>query len=82
VRIHNRSTGLLLGALLVLALAAGPAPAEARSRLPDDETLDGNQDGKWDEGAWGNEYPNLWYLKRIGADRAWRKSEGDGIVMR
>ena len=39
--------------------------------LPNDTYVDPNQNGVWSTGAWGQEYEDLWGLKKINAERAW-----------
>jgi hypothetical protein len=39
--------------------------------LPNDTYVDPDQDGIWSTGAWGQEYEDLWGLKKINADTAW-----------
>ncbi len=49
--------------------------------LPNDTYVDPDQDGVWSTGAWGQEYGDLWGLKKIKADEAWKISQGEGIVV-
>jgi len=39
--------------------------------LPNDTYVDPNQNGTWSTGAWGQEYEDLWGLKKINAELAW-----------
>ncbi|MHC4620227.1 MAG: S8 family serine peptidase [Planctomycetota bacterium] len=39
--------------------------------LPNDTYVDPNQDGTWSKGSWGQDYEDLWGLKRIDAELAW-----------
>ncbi|MEW5761440.1 MAG: S8 family serine peptidase, partial [Candidatus Thermoplasmatota archaeon] len=39
--------------------------------LPNDTYIDPDQDGNWSEGAWGQEYEDMWGLKKIGMEKAW-----------
>ncbi len=69
---------------LTLSMVAGSAPGTAfakgkESKLPNDEFVDANQDGKWDNDYSGDQYADSWNLKRIKADKAWKHSEGAGI---
>ncbi|MCK4660599.1 MAG: S8 family serine peptidase, partial [Phycisphaerae bacterium] len=50
--------------------------------LPDDTYVDPDQDGVWSIRAWEQDYPDLWGMKRIGADYGWASNvHGEGVVV-
>ncbi|OGX06767.1 MAG: hypothetical protein A3G87_04280 [Omnitrophica bacterium RIFCSPLOWO2_12_FULL_50_11] len=55
--------------------------------LPNDTYVDGNQDGNWDTGAWGQTFENMWGLKMVQAVDAWdaagctNNCRGEGVIV-
>jgi beta propeller repeat protein len=50
--------------------------------LPRDSYIDADGDNRWDEGAWGQRYANLWGLQQIRAEEVWQQaSDASGVVV-
>lgn len=49
--------------------------------LPNDTYVDPQQQGTWSTGAWGQAYEDLWGLKKIEADVAWERTQGQDVVV-
>ncbi len=49
--------------------------------LPNDAYVDPNHTNTWTKGAWGQAYEDMWGLKKIQADKAWRLSLGEGAIV-
>ncbi|MCB1037413.1 MAG: hypothetical protein KDD47_26520, partial [Acidobacteria bacterium] len=43
------------------------------SELPGDPFVDGDQDGSWELGSWGEAYPDLWGLQALGWQGVWEQ---------
>lgn len=49
---------------------------EKRDLLPNDTYIDPDQNGAWAQGAWAQNYADLWGLKLVGAPKAWETTQG------
>ncbi len=38
-------------------------------------------DGSWTEGAWGQEYEDLWGILKVSAPEAWQTAQGEGVTV-
>ncbi len=49
--------------------------------LPNDTYVDPDQNGTWSTGAWGQSYEDLWGLKRIHMEEAWKITQGSPEIV-
>lgn len=49
--------------------------------LPNDTYVDPKGNNTWSSGAWGQSYEDLWGMKKIQADKIWKISQGQDVIV-